>query len=129
MPAGLVTGEKAEDVAAYVAQVAAVPGEDTGRLADVGVPRGGPPGRRVFVSAGCGSCHRLADARTSGTTGPDLDRALAGSSQEAIRDSIVRPDAEVAAGFRAGVMPGDYARRLSEREIDAVVEYLAEVAG
>jgi len=129
MPAGLVTGENAEDVAAYVAQAAAVPGEDTGRLADVGVPEGGPPGRRLFVSAGCGSCHRLADARTSGTTGPELDRALARSSQEAIRESIVMPDAEVAAGFRAGVMPGDYARRLSEREIDAVVEYLAEVAG
>jgi mono/diheme cytochrome c family protein len=35
MPAGLVTGEDAENVAAYVAEVAAVPGEDRGRLSDV----------------------------------------------------------------------------------------------
>jgi mono/diheme cytochrome c family protein len=76
MPAGLVKGEDAEDVAAYVAHAAAAPGRDTGRLADVGVEAGAPPGRRIFVQAGCGSCHRLADAGTSSSTGPDLDRAL-----------------------------------------------------
>ena len=36
MPANLVTGEDAEDVAAYVAYAAARPGDDTGRLADAG---------------------------------------------------------------------------------------------
>jgi plastocyanin len=41
MPANLVTGEDAQDVAAYVASAAARPGEDTGRLAAVG---GGPEG-------------------------------------------------------------------------------------
>jgi plastocyanin len=41
MPADLVTGEDAQDVAAYVAQAAAEPGEDPGRLAAVG---GGPEG-------------------------------------------------------------------------------------
>ncbi len=42
MPADLVTGEDAEDVAAYVAQAAARGGEDTGALAQVG--GGGPEG-------------------------------------------------------------------------------------
>jgi plastocyanin len=41
MPAGLVKGEDAEDVAAYVASAAGRPGEDTGALAEVG---GGPEG-------------------------------------------------------------------------------------
>ena len=36
MPAKLVTGEDAKDVAAYVAYAAARRGEDTGRLADIG---------------------------------------------------------------------------------------------
>jgi len=36
MPANLVTGTDAEDVAAYVAQAAARPGKDTGRLATIG---------------------------------------------------------------------------------------------
>ena len=36
MPADLVTGQDAKDVAAYVAEAAAAGGEDPGRLADVG---------------------------------------------------------------------------------------------
>ena len=39
MPANLVKGETAEDVAAYVAYAAARGGEDTGQLADVGVKK------------------------------------------------------------------------------------------
>jgi plastocyanin len=42
MPADLVTGQDAYDVAAYVAEVAAKPGKDTGLLATVG--GGGPQG-------------------------------------------------------------------------------------
>jgi mono/diheme cytochrome c family protein len=38
MPAKLVTGQDAEDVAAYVAAVAGQPGEDQGRLAAAGAP-------------------------------------------------------------------------------------------
>lgn len=38
MPAKLVTGQDAKDVAAYVAAVAGVPGEDEGRLAAAGAP-------------------------------------------------------------------------------------------
>lgn len=38
MPPHLVTGQEARDVAAYVASVAAVPGQDTGLLALAGVP-------------------------------------------------------------------------------------------
>ena len=41
MPADIVTGEDAEDVAGYVASAASKPGEDTGALAQVG---GGPEG-------------------------------------------------------------------------------------
>ena len=39
MPANLVGGEDAEDVAAYVATAAAKPGEDTGALAQVGAAK------------------------------------------------------------------------------------------
>ena len=39
MPAKLVTGEDAEDVAAYVAMAVAAGGEDTGRLATAGQPK------------------------------------------------------------------------------------------
>jgi mono/diheme cytochrome c family protein len=39
MPADLVTGQDARDVAAYVAAVAGQPGEDTGALASAGAPK------------------------------------------------------------------------------------------
>ena len=128
MPADLVTGDDAEDVAAYVAEVAAVPGRDRGRLADVGGRRGGPPGRRIFVQSGCGSCHRLADAGTNGTTGPDLDETLDGRSERFIRASIVDPDAVIAEGFSPDLMPSNYGRRLSNRDLEALVEYLGNTS-
>lgn len=129
MPAKLVVGEDAEDVAAYVGAVAAVPGRDTGALARVGAARaGGPPGRRIFTgAAGCGSCHQLTDAATVGTTGPNLDAVLKGKSRAFIRDSIVNPNASIATGYPPGVMPGDFARRVSKRDLDALVAYLAQV--
>lgn len=129
MPAGLVEGERAEDVAAYVARSAAVPGRDTGRLADAAVPADAPPGLRVFAQAGCGGCHRLADAGSSGASGPDLDAALEGRSAPFIREAITTPDARIADGFRAGVMPDDYGDRLSREDLAALVDYLARAAG
>lgn len=129
MPAKLVSREDAEDVAAYVAATAAAPGRDTGALAQVGAgKRGGPPGRGIFTgAAGCGSCHALADAGTSGTTGPNLDKVLKGRSPAFIRESIVAPNASIARGFQPNLMPGDYRRRLGRKDLDALVDYLATV--
>ncbi len=39
MPGGIVTGDDAVDVAAYVGRVAGAPGKDTGRLASIGVAK------------------------------------------------------------------------------------------
>jgi cytochrome c oxidase subunit II len=93
---------------------------------------GSTDGRELFTSAAepsaCGSCHTLADAGTNGTTGPNLDQALAGADEEYIRQSISDPDAEVAEGFSPGLMP-NYGESLSEEQVDALVEYLTEVSG
>ena len=43
MPAGLVNGKRARDIAAYVAYAAARPGKDTGILATAAQPPKGPP--------------------------------------------------------------------------------------
>jgi cytochrome c6 len=40
------------------------------------LPTGHPDaGKQVFTSAGCGGCHVLADAGSTGTVGPNLDQA------------------------------------------------------
>jgi cytochrome c oxidase subunit II len=89
-------------------------------------------GKTLFTDAAqptaCGSCHTLADAGTTGTTGPNLDDVLPDLSEEQIRASIVDPDAEITSGFAAGLMPR-YGDSLSDEQVDALVQYLMEVKG
>ncbi|MGH2961672.1 MAG: c-type cytochrome [Solirubrobacterales bacterium] len=124
MPADLVTGEDATDVAAYVAEYAGVPGVEPPIPPDAG------PGAEVFLSEGCGTCHVLAalgDVAT-GTVGPNLDETLPGQSPEEVEQSIVDPEADIAQGFESGVMPDTYAD-LPRKDLEELVDYLVETAG
>ena len=76
---------------------------------------------------GCGGCHALADAGSTGGTGPDLDEGLAGKDDAFIEESIVDPSAEIAEGFQDGIMPPSYGQSLTPAELDSLVKYLAEV--
>ena len=82
-------------------------------------------GKATFVNNGCGSCHVLADANGTGTTGPNLDEALAGTTADFVRESIVDPSAEVTEGYPDNVMPKTY-DTLSQDELDALVDYLVK---
>jgi mono/diheme cytochrome c family protein len=117
MPADLVTGQDAEDVAAYVASVAGVPGIQP-------PPLGEPP--EVFTAL-CGSCHTLQEAGTAGAVGPDLDEVLPGKSAQQIEEDIVDPDAQIAQGFDPGVMPGNFEQQLAEdNALQRLVQYLMD---
>jgi cytochrome c oxidase subunit II len=86
-------------------------------------------GRQTFAGAGgCGACHTLADAGTSGTTGPDLGRALRGQSEDEIRTDIVDPNARITPGYSANIMPPNFEQTLSPRQLDGLVAYLATVS-
>jgi mono/diheme cytochrome c family protein len=123
MPADLVTGEDAGDVAHYVGRVAGVPGIEPPQ-----VPGG--PGAQVFAQNGCGSCHTLsALPEALGTVGPNLDEVIPDQSAQQVEQSIVDPNAEIAQGFDAGVMPQNYGETLDEQQIRDVVEYLLDEAG
>jgi cytochrome c oxidase subunit II len=76
----------------------------------------------------CGGCHKLAAAGTIGGVGPDLGKVLKGKDAAFIRQSILQPNAQIAKGFNAGIMPGNYGQLLSKPEVDALVKYLQEVA-
>ena len=54
-------------------------------------------------------------------------RSSQGKDEAFIRESIVDPDAEIAQGFSPGIMPPNYGDTLQPAELDALVEYLAEV--
>jgi mono/diheme cytochrome c family protein len=123
MPAHVVEGQDLDDVAAYVGMYAGVPG-----AAPAKVPGG--PGAQVFANNGCNGCHTLAAANAGGTTGPNLDEVLPGQSTAMIEQSIVDPNATIAKGYPANVMPSTFGEALSPKEIEQLVEYLiAETGG
>ena len=130
MPADIVEGQDAEDVASYVAAVAGTrepqaSGGGTSTPAPTTPaepPAGGgdaalAEGKKVFASAGCGSCHTLADAGSNGTVGPNLDQAKPG---EALVSTTVTNG--------KGVMPS-FKGQLTDEEIAAVAAYVSSVAG
>jgi cytochrome c2 len=116
MPADLVTGQDAENVAAYVGSVAGVPGIEP-PLAP------GGEGGQVFANNGCGSCHTLEAAGSSGNVGPNLDENLPGQKAAEIEESIVDPGAELVAGF-SNVMPATYGDSIDPADLELLVDFL-----
>jgi cytochrome c6 len=116
MPADLVEGEDADAVAAYVASVAGTGEAPSGGTAAGGGAGGGTDGKSIFAENGCGSCHTLADAGTSGTIGPNLDQSK--PSVELAIDRVTNGK---------GQMPS-FKEDLTEEQIRAVAEYVSEAA-
>ena len=92
---------------------------------------GAAAGKAVFVSHGCGACHTLQAAKSTGKVGPDLDK-LPDYAQQAgmpleqfVRESIVDPDAYVEKGFPPNVMPPTFTS-LPKDQLDALVKFLVD---
>ncbi len=83
-------------------------------------------GALVFADNGCGACHTLADAETTGTTGPNLNKNLLGKGADYIRTAIETPSDTVAEGYPDEVMPSSYADQLSDVELTDLVAYLVQ---
>ena len=74
-------------------------------------------GAEVFASNGCGSCHTLADAGSTGTIGPNLD------------DSSVDFAGAVTQITNGGGGMQAYSGTLSEEEIANVAAYVVTARG
>jgi mono/diheme cytochrome c family protein len=127
MPANLYRGQDAKDVADYVAKCAGnpncgvtatkpAPASSTGTTTTTG-SSAAPDGKQVFSSAGCGGCHTLKDAGSSGNVGPNLDT---------LKPSKSRVAHQVEVG--GGAMPS-FKGQLTDAQIQAVAAYVARVAG
>ena len=74
-------------------------------------------GKTIFLEQGnCATCHKLADAKSNGEIGPNLNQ---------INPDIVRVISTVTNGF--GFMP-PYKDLLSKEEIEAVAHYVSITA-
>ncbi len=99
-------------------------------------------GQAVFTgSAGCSGCHTLAAASATGTVGPNLDVRLrtdcANPASEKVRGTtlkqcietaITKPYAYLPTGYSAGIMPSNFAQRLTPDQIQALVNFLSSAA-
>jgi cytochrome c oxidase subunit 2 len=94
---------------------------------------GRDPGLAVFDSAGCGGCHTLSAARSTGETGPDLDNLREQADRagepldEFVRESIVDPNAYIEPDYERGVMPETFGD-LPEQQLDALVKFLVQAS-
>jgi mono/diheme cytochrome c family protein len=113
MPANIVKGQDAIDVAAYVASVAGQGGFASGG----GFASLGTDGAAIFKGAGCAGCHTLAAAGATGTTGPNLDQ---------LKPSTAVVAHQVMVG--GGGMPA-FQGKLSPDQIQAVAKYVSSSAG
>jgi len=80
-------------------------------------PASKPDGKAVFAKAGCGGCHALKAAGSTGNVGPDLDQ---------LKPSKARVAHQVEVG--GGVMPA-FKGQLTPAEIDAVATFVSSNAG
>jgi mono/diheme cytochrome c family protein len=134
MPADLVKGDDATDVAAYVGYAAARTGNDPGRLASAGLAQA-RTGEQIFTAAGCAGCHQFAPAGSNGTIGPSLDdlssaagdREPGTSAEDYIRESLTNPEAFLVEGF-GNAMPS-YEGRLTDQQVGALTDYLLQQGG
>jgi len=110
MPANLVKGKDAEDVAAYVAANAGVQGFAESQVIS------GTSGKNIFEKK-CASCHTLKDAGATGTIGPNLDQLM---------PPLALVQKQVTNGGQ--VMPA-FKNVLTKAQIDAVAKYVATHAG
>jgi mono/diheme cytochrome c family protein len=74
-------------------------------------------GKDVYASAGCGSCHTLADSGSTGTVGPNLDESK--PPVALVVDRVTNGQ---------GVMPS-FKDQLDEKQIADVAAYVASAAG
>jgi cytochrome c oxidase subunit II len=109
-------------------------GESAGTTAQPTSPSGDPAaGKSIFAQQGCGSCHTVAAAGSTGMIGPNLDQALERDADRAgkpltefVRESILEPDAFIAPGFERGVMPKTFGESLSDEQLADLVAFLTE---
>jgi len=93
----------------------------------------------LFTAMACVGCHNLdlpQDASNRGPVGPNLGNLpeVAGtivpgmSAEEYVYQSITEPGAHVVEGYITGIMPPDFATKMSEEEIQGLVAWLLDPA-
>jgi mono/diheme cytochrome c family protein len=85
-------------------------------------------GAQEYEAHGCDSCHAIAAGGSKGVLGPRLD-TLADDDVKGIVGDITDPRDEIVPGYEANLMPDDYAKEMSSKEIREVADYIKAASG
>jgi cytochrome c oxidase subunit 2 len=127
MPANLVSGQDAQDVAAYVASA-------VGKKPPA-PPSGKASGNDLYASLGCQSCHSLDGSPSTGPTFKGLFgskvKLTTGQTVTAdeayLLESILDPDKQVVQGYQPGVMSGVVKKgQVSEADAKKLVDFIKQ---
>ena len=79
----------------------------------------------VIDNYGCAGCHNLMDSEAD--LGPKLNGIGARMDRDQLRASIVDPNAEIAEGYEADMMPDTFGDDMSEGEMTLILDYLTDL--
>jgi len=89
-------------------------------------------GAQLARQMGCSACHSIDGNPSVGPTWKGLfsrsrllsDGSTVTADEAYIQESILSPNAKIAQGFNPGIMPQDFRDKLSDQEVQAVIEYI-----
>ena len=92
-------------------------------------------GSRIYRRKGCAACHSLDGTRKQGPTWKGLYGSkrefttgqVVIADDEYLRRSIFKPRAQVVKGFPRSLMPKDLRRKLSDEQVEAIIELIKSV--
>ncbi len=144
MPANLFRGKDAEDIAAYVAQVAGKPGAGGGTrppppagggggTSTGGGGAGSGKGMALYSSLGCNGCHSLNGSPGAGPTFKGLadsnvqlaDGTTVTADDPYLLEAIDDPDKQIVKGYQPGIMSAAIKpQSVAQADAKALVEFI-----
>ena len=88
----------------------------------------------LFDKGGCGACHTIQGIQGAvGTVGPNLcevgEEVQKGEEEiDDIITEIVDPNAKIAPGYQAGIMPTNFGEVFTQEELELMAKYLAQLS-
>ena len=131
MPANLVKGQQADDVAAYVALCAA----STDKQACPGIATTGTGGKGLYTSLGCQGCHSVDGSKSTGPTFKGLSGSkvqltngkTVTADDKYLLDSIIDPDLDIVKGYQPGVMTSVVKKgQVSKDQAQQLVDFIKQ---
>ncbi len=97
--------------------------DKTKTASEGGAPAPAATAKEAIKKYGCQACHSMLGTRA--TIGPSLEDVASRLNPEQIRQSIIDPGAVISKGFTDGVMPKDFAEKMTVKELNMIVDLLS----